>query len=57
MFLLFGKSMHPALRLIIAVAILVIGIVAHLELMEIAGAAYAAFSVFLLGRKVKQINR
>jgi hypothetical protein len=36
MFLLFGKSMHPALRLIIAVAILVIGIVAHLELMEIA---------------------
>jgi hypothetical protein len=57
MFLLFGKSMHPALRLIIAVAILVIGIVAHLELLEIAGAAYAAFSVFLLGRKLKQISR
>jgi hypothetical protein len=50
MFLMFGKSMNPVFRLIVGVAILVVGIVAHLVLAEVIGGAYLAFAAFMLVR-------
>jgi hypothetical protein len=54
MFLLFGKSMNPKIRLLIGAVALVIGIVVHLVLIEALGAVYLAIALFMLVRDIRQ---
>jgi len=57
MFLLFGKSLDPKLRLVVGIAVLVLGIVVHLTLVEVLGGAYLAFAAFMLVRGLKRNAR
>jgi hypothetical protein len=54
MFLLFGKSMNPKIRLLVGAAALVIGIVVHSVLVDALGAAYLAIALFMLVRDIRQ---
>ncbi len=54
---LFGLSINPKLRLIIGAVILVLGIVLHLTILAIGGAAYIALAAYLLIRNLKQNDR
>jgi hypothetical protein len=57
MFLLFGKSVNPKLRLLIGAAILALGIVAHLAALAIVGGAYLLIAAFMLVRDIRQNAR
>ena len=52
--LLFGLSVNPKLRLIIGAVLLVLGIVLHLAVVALGGAAYLGFSAYRLVRNLKQ---
>jgi hypothetical protein len=55
--ILFGISMNPKIRLIAGAAALALGIVAHLAVLEIAGAAFLAIAVCLLVRGMRKSTR
>jgi threonine/homoserine/homoserine lactone efflux protein len=54
MFLLFGKSMNPIVRLVIGAVALAVGIVFHMAILELGGGAYLAFAAFMLVRNLKR---
>jgi hypothetical protein len=57
MFLLFGKSLNPKLRLLLGAAILVLGIVVHLEALAVLGGAFLVIAAFLLVRDIRRNSR
>jgi threonine/homoserine/homoserine lactone efflux protein len=54
MFLLFGKSMNPIVRLVIGAVALAVGIVFHMTILDLCGGAYLAFAAYMLVRNLKQ---
>jgi threonine/homoserine/homoserine lactone efflux protein len=54
---LFGVSIDPKIRLIIGALILVLGIVLHMLILAIGGAAYLAWAAFTLVRTLRQNDR
>jgi hypothetical protein len=57
MLMLFGKSVNPVVRVVLGAAALVIGIVAHLELLIILSAAYIVFAAVMVARKIRRNGR
>jgi hypothetical protein len=51
---LFGVSIDPKIRLIIGAVVLVLGIVLHLAVVALGGAAYLGFAAYRLVRNLKQ---
>jgi uncharacterized membrane protein HdeD (DUF308 family) len=57
MFLLFGKSMNPVVRLLIGVAAIIVGIVVHLILVTAAGGVFVVIGAYMLVRRGRQHTR
>jgi uncharacterized membrane protein HdeD (DUF308 family) len=56
-FLLFGKSMNPVVRLLIGVAAIIVGIVVHLVLIAAAGGVFVVIGAYMIARRIRQHTR